>query len=293
MREPRVTVVVVAVTVLALGAMGLVAATRDGGSGGATALGAAPTETTVAPADTQVGVTPTTSAAAPGSTVAAAAVEGSGGDLVEATAGTCVIRAMKLAMGDSGSDVSCLQQGLINAGYTNVAVSGTFDGTTFNAVEQLQSDRDLFVDGIVGRETALSIGVWPDEESFVVRTPAPAGGCRRTHSASRCRRCRPSVPMPHRCPRTGSGRRVVYDRRSQRVWAVDESGNVVRSYLVSGSKYGNEAPGVHKVYSRSEMSTAWNGRAFLPLMIRYQKTSIGAIGFHAIPIHAQRRHRRT
>ena len=60
---------------------------------------------------------------------------------------------------------------------------------------------------------------------------------------------------------------------------------VIRSWLVSGSKYGNEQPGVHEVYSRSEQSTAWNGQAILPLMIRYQKTAIGAIGFHAIPIH--------
>jgi hypothetical protein len=44
-------------------------------------------------------------------------------------------------------------------------------------------------------------------------------------------------------------------------------------------------PGFHEVYSRSEESTAWNGQAVLPLMIRYQKTDIGAIGFHAIPIH--------
>ena len=42
---------------------------------------------------------------------------------------------------------------------------------------------------------------------------------------------------------------------------------------------------MHEVYSRSEWSTAWNGQAKLPLMIRYQKTDIGAIGFHGIPTH--------
>jgi len=89
-------------------------------------------------------------------------------------------------------------------------------------------------------------------------------------------------PLP---ANSGSGRRVVYDRRGQRVWAVDDNDQVIRSWLVSGSKYGNEQPGVHEVYSRSEVSTAWNGKAFLPMMIRYQKTPIGAIGFHAIPIH--------
>jgi len=89
-------------------------------------------------------------------------------------------------------------------------------------------------------------------------------------------------PLPEN---SGSGRRVVYSRAGQRVWAVDKNNHIIRSYLVSGSKYNNEQPGVHKVYSRSPVSTAWNGKAFLPKMVRYQKTDIGNIGFHAIPIH--------
>ncbi len=92
--------------------------------------------------------------------------------------------------------------------------------------------------------------------------------------------------MPHHCHAdSGSGRRVVYDRAGQRVWAVGNDGEIIRSWLVSGSKYSNEEPGVHEVYSKSERSTAWNGKAWLPLMIRYQVTDIGHIGFHAIPLH--------
>ena len=77
----------------------------------------------------------------------------------------------------------------------------------------------------------------------------------------------------------------MYSRAGQRVWAVDENDTVIRSWLVSGSKYNNETPGTHEVYSRSEVSTAWNGKAFLPHMIRWLKTDIGNIGFHAIPLH--------
>jgi hypothetical protein len=209
------------------------------------------------------------------------------GDLVDATAtgGDCVIKAMKLAMGDSGADVSCLQQGLVNAGYTTVAVSGSFDGPTYEAVRQVQTERDLFVDGIVGRETAISLNVWPDEQSFVIHTPAPAPGAEDSMGFPLSSVASTGADAPPLPENSGSGRRIVYDRRGQRVWAVGEDGSIIRSYLVSGSKYGNEAPGVHEVYSKSEMSTAWNGRAFLPLMVRYQKTAIGAIGFHAIPIH--------
>jgi lipoprotein-anchoring transpeptidase ErfK/SrfK len=118
---------------------------------------------------------------------------------------------------------------------------------------------------------------------LVVRTPAPAP---ETYDSTGYL-LSPVASMGDAAPplpdNSGSGRRVVYDRAGQRVWAVDENDRIVRSWLVSGSKYSNEAPGTHTVYSRSEMSTAWNGQAFLPNMIRYQQTEIGHIGFHGIP----------
>jgi lipoprotein-anchoring transpeptidase ErfK/SrfK len=78
---------------------------------------------------------------------------------------------------------------------------------------------------------------------------------------------------------------LVYDRNGQRIWAVGDDNVVIRSWLISGSKYNNETPGTHKVYSRSDVSTAWNGKAYLYKMVRWLKTDIGAIGFHALPIH--------
>jgi lipoprotein-anchoring transpeptidase ErfK/SrfK len=44
-------------------------------------------------------------------------------------------------------------------------------------------------------------------------------------------------------------------------------------------------PGQHEVYSKSEMTTGWNGEADLPLMVRWLDTVRGAIGFHQIPTH--------
>jgi peptidoglycan hydrolase-like protein with peptidoglycan-binding domain len=290
-REARLTIAVVAATVLALGAVGLLAATRQpgGGGGGIASLQGVPAS--VAPAPTVAASSPPATSVAPAGAATAdpaaavQAAKSTDGDLVEATTADCTITATKLAMGDSGADVSCLQQGLITAGYTTVTQNGQFDQATYEAVRTMQTERDLFVDGIVGRESAISLNVWPDEQSFVVHTPAPAPGATDSlgfplSSVSSTGADAPPLPAD-----SGSGRRVVYDRRGQRVWAIGDDGQVIRSYLVSGSKYGNEQPGVHKVYSRSEMSTAWNGRAYLPLMVRYQKTAIGAIGFHAIPIH--------
>jgi hypothetical protein len=197
----------------------------------------------------------------------------------------CKLDKRELRLNDTGAAVTCLQQALIGAGYLSGSPTGSYDNATFSAVNKLQKDKDLFVDGLVGRETALALDVWPDEASLVVHTPPPADGAVDLlgYPLSYVAVSGPDAPpLP---PNSGSGKRVVYDRAGQRVWAVDKNDRVVRSWLVSGSKYNNETPGVHKVYSRSEVSTAWNGKAFLPKMIRWLKTDIGAIGFHGIPRH--------
>ena len=199
--------------------------------------------------------------------------------------GACTMTVLSLRHGESGESVSCLQGALAAAGYFTGTVSGQFDQATYDAVKKVQEERNLYVDGVVGRETALSLEIWPEEESFVTRTPAPAPGAVDAwgyplSSVASTGDGAPPVPA-----NSGSGRRVVYERAGQRVWAIDKDENVIRSWLVSGSQYSNEVPGTHQVYSKSEVSTAWNGKAFLPLMVRWYQTDIGHLGFHAIPIH--------
>jgi hypothetical protein len=207
------------------------------------------------------------------------------GDEPTASDGSCKLDVRELRIGDSGAAVICLQQALIAQGYLSGSASGSYDNATFSAVNKLQKEKDLFVDGLVGRETALALDIWPDEASLVIHTPPPAPGAVDLlgYPLSFVATSGPDAPpLP---PNTGSGKRVVYSRSGQRVWAIDKNDRVIRSWLVSGSKYNNETPGVHEVYSRSEVSTAWNGKAFLPHMIRWLKTDIGAIGFHGIPRH--------
>jgi peptidoglycan hydrolase-like protein with peptidoglycan-binding domain len=207
------------------------------------------------------------------------------GDEPPATSAGCKITSRDLRIGASGTDVTCLQQALVDSGYLNGSPSSQYDNATFSAVKKLQTDKDLFVDGLVGRETALALDIWPDEASLVIHTPPPAPGAVDLlgYPLSYVATSGPDAPpLP---PNTGSGKRVVYQRAGQRVWAVDKNNRVIRSWLVSGSKYNNETPGVHEVFSRSEVSTAWNGKAYLPHMIRWLKTDIGAIGFHGIPRH--------
>lgn len=197
--------------------------------------------------------------------------------------GGCTIGALSLRLGESGDGVTCLQNALADAGHFDGAANGEFGQTTFDAVQAYQVAEQLYVDGVVGRESALALEIWPDEESLVTRTPEPAPGATDLWGVELSPVGSAGDEAPPLPENSGSGYRVVYDRAGQRVWAVDENERIIRSWLVSGSTYSNELPGTHQVYSRSEMSTAWNGKAYLPLMIRWLKTERGAIGFHGIP----------
>ena len=197
--------------------------------------------------------------------------------------GGCTIGALSLRIGADGDGVTCLQDALADEGYFSGTSTGDFGQSTFDAVMSFQQDEEMFVDGVVGRETALGLSIWPDEESLVTRTPAPAPGATDLWGVELSPVGSAGDDAPPLPEDSGSGYRVVYDRAGQRVWAVDENERIIRSWLVSGSTYANEIPGTHQVYSRSEVSTAWNGKAYLPNMIRWLKTDIGAIGFHGIP----------
>jgi peptidoglycan hydrolase-like protein with peptidoglycan-binding domain len=197
--------------------------------------------------------------------------------------GGCTIGALSIRLSSQGAGVECLQQALADEGLYDGAIDGDFDDPTLRAVMAYQEQAGLFVDGVVGRESAVELEIWPDEESLVVRTPAPPPNTLDSTGYYLSPVASVGDDAPPLPADSGSGRRVVYDRAGQRVWAVDANEQIVRSWLVSGSKYSNETPGTHTVYSRSEMSTAWNGQAFLPLMIRYLQTDIGHIGFHGIP----------
>jgi lipoprotein-anchoring transpeptidase ErfK/SrfK len=199
--------------------------------------------------------------------------------------GGCTIEALSVRLGSSGEGVSCLQDALRSEGYYDGDVDGSFGDSTLTAVRAYQTELDLFVDGVVGRESAIELEIWPDEESLVTRTAPPASGATDLWGVELSPVASAGDDAPPLPDNSGSGRRVVYDRAGQRTWAVSDDGEIVRSWLVAGSKYSNEQPGTHSVYSRSEMSTAWNGQAWLPNMIRYQKTDIGHIGFHGIPLH--------
>ncbi len=255
-----------------------------GGDDKPSSVAAAPTSTPGSVADTTTDVITTdsvvTTDSAGDTTVPGDEVTAGGAD-----EDGCVMTERSVTIGSSGPTVECLQAALIKDGIYTGPITGVYDQPTWDAVHALQIRQDLFVDGLAGRETGLFLGIWPDEASLVVHTPIPAEGAvdllgYPLSSVSSAGADAPPLP-----PDSGSGKRLVYSRAGQRVWAVGDDGQIIRSWLVSGSKYNNETAGTHQVYSRSEVSTAWNGKAYLPHMVRWLKTDIGAIGFHEIPIH--------
>lgn len=85
-------------------------------------------------------------------------------------------------------------------------------------------------------------------------------------------------------PRSGHGRRVVFDMSEQRVWLVRDGGEVAASYLVSGSRTDNLSPDRYEVYSRSRHATGFDLHSTMQYMVRFAHGDRAAIGFHDIPV---------
>jgi lipoprotein-anchoring transpeptidase ErfK/SrfK len=82
---------------------------------------------------------------------------------------------------------------------------------------------------------------------------------------------------------SGTGKRVVFDQSDQRVWLVDASGVVTRTYLVSGSVTDNLQPGTYSVYSKSRWAVGISDSGVMQYMVRFTQGDNAAIGFHSIP----------
>ena len=103
----------------------------------------------------------------------------------------------------------------------------------------------------------------------------------RTRSPrTRSPRAPQSLEVP---PASGEDRRVVFDMGAQRVWLVEASGAVRRTYLVSGSLTDNLDAGSYSVYSKSEQAWGIDDSGTMRYMVRFAHGERAAIGFHDIP----------
>lgn len=87
---------------------------------------------------------------------------------------------------------------------------------------------------------------------------------------------------------SGSGRRIVYSNTAQRVWLVEEDGQVASTYAVSGRR--NTPPaGTFTVFSKSRTAYAGHDGITMRNMVRFTRGERLAIGFHSIPRDANGR----
>ncbi len=89
------------------------------------------------------------------------------------------------------------------------------------------------------------------------------------------------IPVP---AKSGSGRRIVYANRQQRVWVINADNEMIRTFLVSGM-LGQPGKGTFEVFSKSPASYS---PEFAGVTFRYMtRFAIGRnggnVGFHEIP----------
>ena len=90
-----------------------------------------------------------------------------------------------------------------------------------------------------------------------------------------------AAPVPIK---SGTGRRIVYANRQQRVWVINADNEVIRTFPVSGM-FGQPGKGTYKVFSKSPVS---HSPEFVGVSFRFMtRFAIGRnggnIGFHEIP----------
>lgn len=90
----------------------------------------------------------------------------------------------------------------------------------------------------------------------------------------------PDPPPP---AESGSGRRVVFSQSDQRVWLIEDNGDVARTYLVSGSKHDNLDPGSYAVTARLPHAVAYDYSGTMDYFVQFTYGETAAIGFHTVP----------
>jgi len=92
---------------------------------------------------------------------------------------------------------------------------------------------------------------------------------------------------PFRIPaNSGSGRRAVYSKSQQTVWAFDSNNQLIKQHRVSGKQAPlDPRPGIYRVWSRSRYTFSINNPSITwGYMVRFAKGAQGGnIGFHEIP----------
>ena len=89
---------------------------------------------------------------------------------------------------------------------------------------------------------------------------------------------KPILPYPD----VGSGRRILYSNGGQRVWLINETGELHKTHQVSGRR-GIPAVGRYRIYSMSRYAWAPYDGITMEYMVRFARGE-WPYGFHSIPV---------
>ena len=84
-------------------------------------------------------------------------------------------------------------------------------------------------------------------------------------------------------PNIGSGRRILYSMETQRVWLIEDTGELHKTHQVSGRR-GIPSLGRYRIYSMSRYAWAPYDGITMEYMVRFARGE-WPYGFHSIPIH--------
>ncbi len=196
------------------------------------------------------------------------APEQSGVDGTPLPLGGCQI-STSVRYGTRSGDGFCVERVLAGLGYAFAGPDEFFDTDSVNSVKAFQRGNGLRADGVVGPVTGGRMGIW-------LGGPPPSAAPAPPPAAE---------PGEHGLPaNSGEGRRVVYHRGMQQIWAVEADGSVVKTHRVSGRTREPYA-GTYSVYSRSMYTYSQeNPDVKWRYMVRFAHgPNGGRIGFHEIP----------
>ena len=133
----------------------------------------------------------------------------------------------------------------------------------------------------VAATAAVTAGVTA-QKIKVAQTLAPEPKPRSTPSVTPPTAAKKAVAPP---AQSGVGRRIVFDQSEQRVWLVEDRNRVVRTYLVSGSRFDNLQPGTYRVQSKQRNATSFDYSGTMEYFVRFATGYRAPIGFHSIPVY--------
>ncbi len=178
--------------------------------------------------------------------------------------------------------VSLAVASVLSIGTTTFAVDDASTTTESTAAPALPVVSDTTTTEVLGNPADVDDAVPASRPGTTVQTQTPPPPPTTTTTTTL-----PPPPPPEALPAgSGTGRRAVYSKSRQRVWAVSDTGEVLKTHRISGKlKYCDPHPGTYTVFSRSRYTNSIQNPVIKwGYMIRFTKGCNGDnIGFHEIP----------